>query len=104
MTHNFANAEVICVSYYLGLPIKMWMALCRRISVELFAHTLNLDLKFHLMRKTGEVTRVLDRGTAAVQNVLSTVIFSIGPSIFDIFAASAYVATQACTQPRDCYC
>ena len=36
--------------------------------MELFSHTLHLDLKFHLMRKTGEITRQLDRGTAAIQN------------------------------------
>ena len=46
------------------------------------------------MRKTGEVTRQLDRGTAAIQNVLSTVVFNIGPSIFDIVAASVYVAAS----------
>ena len=67
---------------------------CRRISVELFSHTLHLDLKFHLMRKTGEITRQLDRGTSAIQNVLSTVVFNIGPSIFDIAAASVYVAAS----------
>lgn len=50
----------------------------RRISLDLFAHTLDLDLKFHLMRKTGEVTRIMDRGTNALQNILSTVIFNIG--------------------------
>ena len=66
----------------------------RRISTELFAHTLRLDLKFHLMRKTGEVTRQLDRGTSAIQNVLSTVVFNIGPSLFDIAAASVYVAAS----------
>lgn len=62
--------------------------------MELFSHTLHLDLKFHLMRKTGEITRQLDRGTAAIQNVLSTVVFNIGPSIFDIAAASVYVAAS----------
>ena len=46
------------------------------------------------MRKTGEITRQLDRGTAAIQNVLSTVVFNIGPSIFDIAAASVYVAAS----------
>lgn len=44
----------------------------RSISVDMFAKTMDLDLRWHLMRKTGEVTRIMDRGTSAIQNVLST--------------------------------
>ena len=39
-------------------------------------------------------TRQLERGTAAIQTVLSTVVFNIGPSLFDIAAASVYVAAE----------
>ena len=46
--------------------------------MDLLAHTLDLDLRFHLHRKTGEVTRILDRGGNALQNILSTVLFNIG--------------------------
>lgn len=35
---------------------------CRRISLDVFTHTLDLDLNFHLHRKTGEVMRIMDRG------------------------------------------
>ena len=38
----------------------------------MFSKILDLDLKWHLLRKTGEVTRILDRGTSAIQNTLST--------------------------------
>lgn len=47
--------------------------------MAVFGHVLDLDLSFHLSRKTGEVTKVVDRGTAAIQNVLSTIVFSIAP-------------------------
>jgi ABC-type transport system involved in Fe-S cluster assembly fused permease/ATPase subunit len=46
-----------------------------------FGHVLDLDLSFHLSRKTGEVTKVVDRGTAAIQNVLSTILFQIVPQV-----------------------
>ncbi|KAL3160766.1 hypothetical protein ABBQ38_009179 [Trebouxia sp. C0009 RCD-2024] len=65
----------------------------RRISLDVFVHTLDLDLNFHLHRKTGEVTRIMDRGTSSIQSILSTVIFNIGPQIFDIAAACVYLAT-----------
>ena len=38
----------------------------------MFQKAMDLDLRWHLMRKTGEVTRVMDRGTSAIQQVLST--------------------------------
>ena len=38
----------------------------------MFGKILDLDLKWHLLRKTGEVTRIMDRGTNAIQSVLST--------------------------------
>ncbi len=89
-------------SALLGLPSKCWQRLaserlcslgCRRISLELFQHVLNLDLKFHLMRKTGEVMRVMDRGTSSIQSILSTVLFNIVPQMFDILAACVYIAS-----------
>jgi ATP-binding cassette subfamily B (MDR/TAP) protein 6 len=64
----------------------------RRICLRLMEHLLALDLAYHLRRKTGEVTRVVDRGTAAMQNVLSTVIFSIAPQLLDVLLASCYLA------------
>ena len=44
----------------------------RAISLDMFGKILDLDLKWHLLRKTGEVTRIMDRGTNAIQSVLST--------------------------------
>ncbi|KAK9835927.1 hypothetical protein WJX84_005950 [Apatococcus fuscideae] len=76
---------------YLWIPITQ--NAYRRISIELFQHVLNLDLKFHLMRKTGEVMRVMDRGTYSIQSILSTVIFSIAPQMLDILLACVYIAS-----------
>jgi hypothetical protein len=53
----------------------------RRISLRTFKHVMDLDLTFHLRKKTGEVTRVVDRGTNAMQNLLSTVLFNILPQV-----------------------
>ncbi|DBB08612.1 TPA: hypothetical protein ACH3X3_008741 [Trebouxia sp. C0006] len=76
---------------YLWIPITQ--DAYRRISLDIFVHTLDLDLNFHLHRKTGELTRIMDRGTNSIQSILSTVIFNIGPQIFDIAAACVYLAT-----------
>jgi hypothetical protein len=45
-----------------------------------------------VLTPAGEVTRVVDRGTSAIQNVLSTIVFSIVPQIIDVVVASTYLA------------
>lgn len=64
----------------------------RRISLEVFDHVMDLDLNFHLRRKTGEVIKVVDRGTNAIQNVLSATVFNILPSVVDVLVAATYLA------------
>eukprot|EP00201_Polytomella_parva_P019082 CAMPEP_0175051040 /NCGR_PEP_ID=MMETSP0052_2-20121109/7575_1 /TAXON_ID=51329 ORGANISM="Polytomella parva, Strain SAG 63-3" /NCGR_SAMPLE_ID=MMETSP0052_2 /ASSEMBLY_ACC=CAM_ASM_000194 /LENGTH=815 /DNA_ID=CAMNT_0016315273 /DNA_START=575 /DNA_END=3023 /DNA_ORIENTATION=- len=64
----------------------------KRISVQTFNKIIGLDLSFHLKRKTGEVTKIVDRGTNAMQNILSTVLFNIMPQILDVFVAATYLA------------
>ena len=40
----------------------------RKVARETFDHLLNLDLKFHLSRQTGGLTRAIDRGTKCAKN------------------------------------
>ena len=65
----------------------------RRISKQMFDHLLRLPLEFHLKRKTGEVMRVMDRGTSSIQGVLQSLFFSVLPTICDIVIATIYLAT-----------
>mmetsp|Transcript_7021 Transcript_7021/g.25884 ORF Transcript_7021/g.25884 Transcript_7021/m.25884 type:complete len:831 (-) Transcript_7021:549-3041(-) len=66
----------------------------RRISKEMYAHLLRLPLDFHLKRKTGEVMRVMDRGTSSIQGVLQSLFFSVLPTLCDIGIATVYFATH----------
>lgn len=77
---------------YLWIPISQ--SAYKRISLDIFGHVLALDHHFHLNRKTGELMRIMDRGTASVQTLLGTVMFSIGPAIFDIAAASVFLGLK----------
>lgn len=58
--------------------------------MELFRHLHSLSLRWHLGRKTGEVLRVMDRGTDSINNLLNYIIFSIFPTIVDITVAVVY--------------
>lgn len=55
----------------------------------MFEHLLALDLRFHLGRRTGEVSRVLDRGSRSINFVLSAMVFNVVPTILEIGLVSA---------------
>jgi hypothetical protein len=38
----------------------------RKVARDTFAHLLDMDMKFHLSRQTGGLTRAIDRGTKSV--------------------------------------
>lgn len=61
--------------------------------MELFRHLHSLSLSWHLKRKTGEVLRVMDRGTDSINNLLNYIIFSIAPTIIDIIVAVVFFIT-----------
>ena len=45
---------------------KIGQSAVRKVARETFDHLLHLDLKFHLSRQTGGLTRAIDRGTKCV--------------------------------------
>lgn len=72
------------------LWIRVQQYTTREIQLELFRHLHDLPLKWHLSRKTGEVLRVMDRGTDSIDNLLSYILFSITPTIIDIIIAVVF--------------
>lgn len=78
------------VRQYLWIPISQ--RAYQRISLDVFSHILALDHDFHLHRKTGEILRIMDRGSTSIQTILGTILFSIGPACFDIAAAAMFLA------------
>ncbi|EZA48612.1 ATP-binding cassette sub-family B member 6, mitochondrial [Ooceraea biroi] len=69
------------------LWIRIQQYTTREVEVELFRHLHGLSLRWHLGRKTGEVLRVMDRGTDSIDNLLNYILFSIVPTIVDILVA-----------------
>ncbi|KAF2900621.1 hypothetical protein ILUMI_05560 [Ignelater luminosus] len=72
------------------LWIRIQQYTTREIEVELFRHLHSLSLRWHLSRKTGEVLRIMDRGTDSINNLLSYILFSIFPTIVDIIIAVVF--------------
>lgn len=51
----------------------------RKLSVRVLEHLHNLSLRFHLERKTGAISRDLERGTRSVSTLMNFMVFSIIP-------------------------
>lgn len=56
----------------------------RRVAADVFAHLHALDMKFHLARETGALNRVIDRGTRGITFILSSMVFNVFPTLFEV--------------------
>jgi ATP-binding cassette, subfamily B, heavy metal transporter len=56
----------------------------RRMSRNLMEHLHDLSLRFHLERKTGELTRDIDRGTNSLGTMLNYLLFNILPTLIEV--------------------
>jgi ATP-binding cassette, subfamily B, heavy metal transporter len=64
----------------------------RRLAVEVFIHLHQLSLRFHLERKTGGLTRVLERGRNAIETIIRTSMLTAAPTIVEFsFIVAAFL-------------
>ena len=56
----------------------------RRLAARVFRHLHQLSLSFHLERRTGAVTKVVERGTKSIDTMLYFILFNIAPTIFEL--------------------
>jgi ATP-binding cassette subfamily B protein len=67
-----------------GLFAKVAMHAVRRLALITFEHMHLLSLRFHLERKTGGLTRVLERGRTGIETIVRMVILQLVPTIVEI--------------------
>ncbi|KAI8337667.1 P-loop containing nucleoside triphosphate hydrolase protein [Chlamydoabsidia padenii] len=75
---------------WIWIPVQQYTT--REISIKMFEHLHSLSLAFHINRKTGEVLRVMDRGTSSVVQLLQQVVFQVFPAIANIIVAVFFFA------------
>ncbi|HEX8214411.1 MAG TPA: ABC transporter ATP-binding protein/permease [Allosphingosinicella sp.] len=56
----------------------------RRLAETAFRHLHQLSLRFHLERRTGAVTKVIERGTKSIDSMLYFLLFNIGPTVIQL--------------------
>jgi ATP-binding cassette, subfamily B, heavy metal transporter len=72
-----------------GVFAKVAMHAVRRLATRTFEHMHELSLRFHLERKTGGLTRVLERGRNAIETIVRMVILQLLPTIVEVALIAA---------------
>src|SRR5207237_4180409 len=61
----------------------------RLISVSVLKHLHDLSLRFHLERQTRGLSRAIERGTEAIESLLTYLLFSIAPIFLELVMVTA---------------
>ena len=56
----------------------------RQVATETFAHMHRLSMRYHITRKTGGLSRIIERGVKGVDFLLRFLLFSIGPLVLEL--------------------
>jgi ATP-binding cassette subfamily B protein len=63
----------------------------RLVSVGVLKHLLDLSLRFHLDRQTGGLSRAIERGTDAIESLLTYLLFNIGPIFLELVLVTGVI-------------
>ncbi|MEO7365334.1 MAG: ABC transporter ATP-binding protein/permease [Sphingomicrobium sp.] len=65
---------------------KVGQRAARKLAGEVFRHVHDLSLRFHLERRTGSLTKIVERGTKSIDMMLYFLLFNIAPTIIELGA------------------
>ena len=77
-----------------GVFAKVAMHAVRRLASLTFVHMHQLSLRFHLERKTGGLTRVLERARNAIEVIVRLVILQLVPTVIELALIVAVLLYQ----------
>ncbi|MGJ8625102.1 MAG: ABC transporter transmembrane domain-containing protein, partial [Yoonia sp.] len=63
---------------------KVGQRALRALALETFTHIHKLSMRYHITRKTGGLSRIVERGVKGVEFLLRFLLFSIGPLIIEL--------------------
>ena len=68
---------------------KVGQAAARRLAARVFRHIHSLSLRFHLERRTGSLSKIVERGTKSIDMMLYFLLFNIAPTLVELAAICA---------------
>jgi ATP-binding cassette subfamily B protein len=97
MTAGYGGTRILMAAFTQlrdGMFAKVAMHAVRRLAILTFEHMHRLSLRFHLERKTGGLTRVLERGRNAIETIVRMVILQLVPTILEVLMIAAVLLYQ----------
>jgi ATP-binding cassette subfamily B protein len=97
MTAGYGGTRILMAAFTQmrdGMFAKVAMHAVRRLAILTFEHVHLLSLRFHLERKTGGLTRVLERGRNAIETIVRMVILQLVPTILEVLMIAAVLLYQ----------
>src|SRR3954468_23627644 len=97
MTASYGAVRVlmaILTQWRDGIFARVAMHAVRKLAYITFVHMHELSLRFHLERKTGGLTRVLERGRTGIEVIVRMVILQLIPTIIEASLLMAVVLWQ----------
>ena len=74
-----------------ALFAKVAQRALRRLALETFKHIHQLSMRYHITRKTGGLSRIIERGVKGVEFLLRYLVFSTGPLVLELFLIGAAI-------------
>ncbi|WP_127559133.1 ABCB family ABC transporter ATP-binding protein/permease [Nioella ostreopsis] len=71
---------------------KVGQRALRQLALETFEHIHALSLRYHITRKTGGLSRIIERGVKGVEFLLRFLLFSIGPLVIELLLIGVVLA------------
>lgn len=74
-----------------ALFAKVAQRALRRLALETFEHIHRLSMRYHITRKTGGLSRIIERGVKGVEFLLRYLVFSTGPLVLELILIGAAI-------------
>ncbi|WP_439120642.1 ABCB family ABC transporter ATP-binding protein/permease [Marivita sp.] len=71
-----------------GVFARVGQRALRMLALETFTHIHRLSMRYHITRKTGGLSRIIERGVKGVDFLLRFMLFSVGPLILELLLVS----------------
>ncbi len=90
IAYAFTRFMIVCFNELRDVTFaRVGQRALRTLAFRTFQHLHSLSLRYHITRKTGGLSRVIDRGVKGVDFLLRFMLFSIGPLILELVLVSA---------------
>jgi ATP-binding cassette subfamily B protein len=92
LTVAYGMARLLAVGFQQlrdALFARVGQRALRMLALETFTHIHRLSMRYHITRKTGGLSRIIERGVKGVDFLLRFLLFSIGPLILELLMIGA---------------